>query len=253
MLSYAINLAADSHSAVVQLGLHVAVAVALKADAWGGAKVALEWSLDNEVWFPFADPVELSAAQPAMERLYVVGIEALRARVTQADGVASSDAALQVSATSGQVLAAEIATAPAERPYAFRAYQSAAQSLAASTWTKVTLSTEVHDTDDVFDVALSRFQPTQAGWYQLCGRVRFTDNGAQALFAAVYLNGAVYDLGGVSRPRATGSVDLVCEASALVYLDGSDYVELWARQQSGASLNIIAAAEATNFAGIRIR
>ena len=72
---------------------------------------------------------------------------------------------------------------------AFFAHPASGQSISASTFTKVTLGTEVYDTDSKF--ASSRFTPTIAGYYQInasltYANANFTQVGA---ILAIYKNG----------------------------------------------------------------
>lgn len=56
----------------------------------------------------------------------------------------------------------------ADQP-AFSAYQSVAQTLASTTITKITFTTEEFDTNSCYDTSTSRFTPTVAGYYQING------------------------------------------------------------------------------------
>ena len=108
---------------------------------------------------------------------------------------------------------------------AFFAHPASGQSISANTFTKVTLGTEVYDTDSKF--ASSRFTPTIAGYYQINASVtyanaNFTQTGA---ILAIYKNGSSYAafnaiVGGFEQRHGING-------SALVYLDSDDYVEMF--------------------------
>ena len=107
---------------------------------------------------------------------------------------------------------------------AFSAYNTSSQSVTASTFTKVTLDTEVFDTNSNF--ASSRFTPTVAGYYQLNGTLRATGTAMTGAIVALYRSGSLYAYGGAMDGVSATSTQLV--VSEIVYLNGStDYVELW--------------------------
>jgi hypothetical protein len=73
---------------------------------------------------------------------------------------------------------------------AFAAYPSAASTnISSSTWTKVTLDTELYDTNSNF--ASSRFTPTVAGYYQ----INFTASTGTSAGNAYWHGGAIYKNG----------------------------------------------------------
>jgi hypothetical protein len=105
---------------------------------------------------------------------------------------------------------------------AFSAYATSNQSISSATFTKITLDTEVFDTNSNF--ASSRFTPTVAGYYQVNGNMRCGGTVKTVSVVAIYKNGSVYGYG--NQINGTGAVQLV--VSEVVYLNGStDYVELY--------------------------
>ena len=111
---------------------------------------------------------------------------------------------------------------------AFDVYASASQSISSSTWTKVTLNTEVYDTFNCFDSTNNKFQPTVAGYYQLNGQIRITNSGSlDQMVIGFYKNGSVHKLGSNLRDTVSGS-PMQITISHLVYLNGTtDYIELY--------------------------
>jgi hypothetical protein len=131
----------------------------------------------------------------------------------------------------------------------FSAYKSATQSIPDSAYTKLTFNTEEYDITGSFDaVTNSRFQPLVEGYYRVGGLVEFASGSGQKKLA-IYKNGSLHKtladivLYGIG---VGGSCD--------VYLNGSsDYVELWAFQNSGAALNAGNGAASTVFQGHLVR
>lgn len=119
---------------------------------------------------------------------------------------------------------------------AFSAYQSSAQSIANGTATKLQLQSEYWDTASCFDSTTNyRFTPNVAGYYQVNGNVLFSSATATVLLM-LYKNGSFYQKG--SQSGGAGSYSFTASISTSVYLNGStDYVELYAYQASGGSLN----------------
>jgi hypothetical protein len=104
---------------------------------------------------------------------------------------------------------------------AFSAYGSANQGFTSGVTTKITLDTEVFDTNSNF--ASSRFTPTVAGYYQINGKARITGTGITNGSVYLYKNGSQLIIGTYTATGLAFSV-----VSAVVYLDGStDYIELY--------------------------
>ena len=104
---------------------------------------------------------------------------------------------------------------------AFSAYQSAAQTLTSSTFTKITFTTEVFDTNNNF--ASSTFTPTVAGYYQInCGISVGTT--ANVIILLIYKNGSNIYKSVNTNPSTVSTVS----GSGLVYCNGStDYIEVY--------------------------
>jgi hypothetical protein len=131
---------------------------------------------------------------------------------------------------------------------AFSAYQSSAQTISSSTYTKVNLQTEEFDTNACFDNATNyRFTPTVAGYYQVSGSVRVGASRTQ-IQVYIYKNGSsIKDLG-----TDVSSNVAQCNGSALVYFNGStDYVELYC--WIGATQALAAGVSGTYFQAAMVR
>jgi hypothetical protein len=110
---------------------------------------------------------------------------------------------------------------------AFSAYASGSQTVSATTWTKVTLGTEIFDTNNNF--ASSRFTPTVAGYYQINGSLRCSGtSGMSRVIVGIYKNGSEYAR--IFEPNFTTAImnEMQLSGSLIIYLNGStDYVELY--------------------------
>ena len=117
---------------------------------------------------------------------------------------------------------------------AFSAYAGSTQSISNASFTKVQCNTEEYDTNSNYDNATNyRFTPTVAGYYQISGSVAGAAAYAQ-LLASIYKNGSEFKRG--SQAGSAGAYLYQANVSALIYFNGStDYVELYAYQQSGGS------------------
>lgn len=117
---------------------------------------------------------------------------------------------------------------------AFSAYQSAATSLPNNTATKILFGTENFDTNNNF--ASSTFTPTVAGYYQVTGKVAFSANGTNSRWVALYKNGTkVADIAW-TQGNSTNFAEV--SGGYLISMNGTtDYLELYAYQNSGSTLN----------------
>jgi hypothetical protein len=117
---------------------------------------------------------------------------------------------------------------------AFCANAATTQSLPNTTYTKVTLGTEVFDTNNNF--ASSTFTPTVAGYYIITGSVTI-QSAAAAVYTLIYKNGSSV-AAGTALP-ATGIFSGIATVSAVIYCNGStDYIDLYVYQGSGGSVTI---------------
>jgi hypothetical protein len=148
----------------------------------------------------------------------------------QAPSVAGSTT-LNLPATSGTVMV----NGPA-----FSAYSSADQSIPNVTYTKTQMNVEVFDTNGNYDQTTNyRFTPTIAGYYQINANLNFTTAAINTFgFSVLYKNGASINVGSTGTNNT--AVGIVSTISTLIYMNGStDYLELYAFQNSGGALNIL--------------
>ena len=132
---------------------------------------------------------------------------------------------------------------------AFSAYSSSATTLTNNTFTKVLFDTEEYDTNSNF--ASSRFTPTIAGYYQINSTVAMA-SGTYKNELAIYKNGSAYKYG--TYPNQVTSDTAFASISSLVYFNGSsDYVEIYAYQNSGGALNTQTSGASNWFNGAMVR
>ena len=155
---------------------------------------------------------------------------------------------------SGVVTQADLAPNVVGNGPCFSAYQSVAQSIPLTAYTKVILqSVDPLFPNIGFTVGatagdlLSRFQPTVAGYYQFNGNCQLTSTGFLA--ALIYKNGVNTKQGAYT---AVATVQPAVGISALLYLNGtSDYVELFVYSSVAAPLS--ASSVSTYFQGFLAR
>lgn len=159
--------------------------------------------------------------------------------------------------TSGQVLAVSGGvpawTTPASSSFpTFSAYKSGGtQTFSAATWTKITFATESWDAPGCF--ASSTFTPTSAGYYSVNSAVYHGQVGNGDFTLAVYKNGSLWQRLYLNNPTSAG-VYRVDGGATLVYCNGTtDYIEIYARGDSGGDVSIIEGASLSYFSAIGIR
>lgn len=135
----------------------------------------------------------------------------------------------------------------------FEARAASDQAVSNATFTKVTLGTEVFDTNGNF--ASDRFTPTVAGYYRVQGKINFGTNAGGISRAAIgiYKNGTEY-LRLYDETLSVAS-NTVQSGEAIVQFNGTtDYVELWG-YMTGSNLEFTfnAGQEASSLSGQFIR
>lgn len=120
-----------------------------------------------------------------------------------------------------------------------------------NTSTKVTFPTEDWDINSNYDAANSKFVPTIAGKYLIVGNISFVTLTAGKSFASILKkNGATVSSNIVSSGNDWPSASL----SVMVNMNGTtDYLELFAYQESGGTLSITGGAIYTYFQATLIK
>jgi hypothetical protein len=156
--------------------------------------------------------------------------------ITLAAPVTATNRTITLPDATGTLLSTATPGVPIGGP-AFSAYSGSNQTLSNSTWVKVQFGLEEFDTNSNYDNATNyRFTPTVAGYYQVIGACNFATNSSATRFLQVYKNGSSFKQ--LQNVVANGLNYMELSGSCLVYLNGStDYVELYALQNSGGSLD----------------
>ena len=159
----------------------------------------VQWVEDGGVPDPHVPP---EPVPPAVD-------QAARANLRLDNGVVAAVEALPVTKLT-----------PAHGPWpACSVYQSTTQAIIKNTPTKINFNTVEYDTTGAFSVATSRFQPKDAGYYQIscgCG----VEAGSVQNHTSIYKNGSEY------RRSTTSNAGGNTRLSTLVHLNGTtDYAE----------------------------
>ena len=135
----------------------------------------------------------------------------------------------------------------------FHAYNSTGGSVAPTTFVKIALTSEVFDTNGVFDTTNSKYVPNVPGYYQINFGARLTAiNAGKVFLGALYKNGAVVcriDLSGLNSVQEPSVA-----ASWFGAMNGTtDYLELYVYQSDSASQTVSTGAERTYMNGFLVR
>ena len=167
--------------------------------------------------------------------------------IKKADGTGS----LTVPAETGTVLTSASDITP-NNNVAFSAYKNPVQYLTSGTVTKITYEEEDFDTDNCF--ASSAFTPTTAGYYQLnVNLYAFANSSITSLDIRLYKNGSIYLLLQQIRSPSGIAGDLTGSGSALVYSNGTDYWEIYARVTGTTTIQASANRTYNSFNGFLVR
>jgi len=153
--------------------------------------------------------------------------------------------------TDAAVTQAKLAANVAGNGPAFSAYQSTTVAVSSGVFTKMPLQTEEFDTNSNFDNTTNyRFTPTIAGYYQINGSISFAV-AAGLCSACIFKNGAAYKRGNIIPNSASG----VCaNVGTVLFLNGTtDFVELYAFQGSGSTVNALTSSDLIFFSGAMVR
>jgi hypothetical protein len=116
------------------------------------------------------------------------------------------------------------------------AFLSTTQTLANAVWTKINFNTELIDSLEEFSGA--RFTALYDGSYEVACFVSFVFNSKGYREVAIYKNGAPTNYRTRSDPSERSNSDTIQNLSAIVDLAVGDYIEIYAYQNRGGSLNL---------------
>jgi hypothetical protein len=222
----AITAAKIADNAVVTAGIN--------ADAVTGAKIADDAINSEHYTDGSIDTAHIADGQVTTAKLATAVFTAatdIGADIADADLFLMDDGA---GGTIRKTTAARIKTyAGGGNTPQFSARASSNQTIANNTLTKVVFGTEVFDPQGTF--ASSRFTPAVAGNYFMTTSIRFASN-TYIPTIQVRLNGT--NIYWVSGTKAAANQYINVSFSFAITMDDNDYVEIYARQDSGGNLDI---------------
>ena len=113
-------------------------------------------------------------------------------------------------------------------------YPDSGQTISTATTTKVSLNTEVIDTDGTFDSSTNYRWTPGAGTYYISGNTSINLSTAGAyLQAYIYKNGSTLAVGQVQAEGTTAT--MIATIEVIDTADADDYYELYVRQNTGSS------------------
>ena len=121
---------------------------------------------------------------------------------------------------------------------AFHAYNTSTQTVTSDVQTKVTLSTELFDTDNCFDSTTNyRFTPTTAGKYFIYGHI-YPDGSSYPYDWSIQIRKNGTSIASSQRDSSANNVYGSIEVSSIMDFNGStDYVELFGKvRQAGTTI-----------------
>ena len=131
----------------------------------------------------------------------------------------------------------------------FEISKSANQSIATTTWTKVTFDVEGADPLNHFDTSNSRYTPNVAGWYHINFNPSFQGTGGSLRYAGIVKN-STYMIYGEHYSDTAARFTL----SGLIHLNGSsDFIEFQAYTQANTGVAIRGGAQETQASGFLVR
>ena len=133
----------------------------------------------------------------------------------------------------------------------FKATIGSAQTIAASTITKLQFDTESFDTNSWYDNSTNyRYTPLKAGKYLVTARLRYNNNNVSNRDIFIYKNGS-----GVAQQRIynpSGEI-ITNEITTVVEMNGStDYLEAFSQQSTGGNADTFTGVSVTEFSAIYI-
>jgi hypothetical protein len=154
------------------------------------------------------------------------------------NSIITSDGAGSFTASSGLASSVQSVGGIQNTP-AFHAYKSSNSNLTDDVTSKISIDTELFDSDGKYDVGNYRFTPTVAGKYFIYGQVNLSCNAGEQYHAGVimiYKNGSEYSRFTVDPNNNSAGKHNQVTASIGMIIDfnSTDYVEIYALADVGA-------------------
>ena len=144
---------------------------------------------------------------------------------------------LTIGSTNSSTVTFESGAVTGHMSPAFAATSNGTTTLTASTWTKVSIGTEIFDSNSDYDASTSRFTPTKAGKYFIYGEA-FANSAnvgeLREVYLAIYVNGSIHTMLHESNlNNAYDEYRRTATGSSVVDANGSsDYYELYVHVQN---------------------
>lgn len=126
-------------------------------------------------------------------------------------------------------------------PPLFVGYQTTIQSVASGTYTPVNIDTSVVDTYSGHSNVTnnSRYTSQLAGYYLVIGQVAIAPNATGNRAPTLAIGGVAVTIGSQQLPNSGAGTNSVIQVSGIWQLGAGAYIEVWAYQGSGGSLNTV--------------
>ncbi len=142
-----------------------------------------------------------------------------------------------------------MSTTALSHPYKFRAYRSAAWSIAGSTTAKVQFDAESFDTNSNYDSATNyRYTAPVAGFYWFNSFTTLQGIAGATYVNFLYKNGSQISTGMQFNQGANNS-QVTCSVASLLQLSATDYVEVYMFNGNGSAQSGFTGTDVTHFEG----
>lgn len=154
----------------------------------------------------------------------------------------------------GAVVQADLATNVASTGPAFSAIRITSNvNISSATWTKISFNSTDFDTNSVVNTSTGTITPTVAGYYQVCLSfyLNYSSSAPVRMGLRLYKNGSA-----VKGDTTTGTTQFygLYNLNTLVYCNGTtDYLEMYAYQQSSTDAVVLAGGLYTYMTGVLVR
>lgn len=132
---------------------------------------------------------------------------------------------------------------------AFNAKNSSNQSITRATKTKMTLGTEVFDTDNAFASSKFTVPSGEAGKYMIIGRIQGINTENERVMCFIYKNGSQFERTENAGKASDGSADTDVFSVDIMDLSVGDYIELYAQVNGSGSADVFGILEGYKLIG----
>ena len=199
----------------------------------------------------------LSAATASTDTMYCVFLGRALQTVTPAtnsitaamvsnDLISGKDALTDAPASTDELLISDAGTLKridyslikATNTPAFNAKNSSNQSITRASATKMTLGTEVFDTDSAFASSKFTVPSGEGGKYMIIGRIQGINTENERVMCYIYKNGSQFERTENAGKASDGSADTDVFSVDVMDLSAGDYIELYAQVNGSGSADV---------------